>query len=117
MDGKEVAKIVQKILTERGIPKSKFYKESGVSSATMSQWRNGVYDPTQEMLKRIENYLDISFDDYEKEDTDENWELLQLMRERPEMRNLLHSARNLPTSSIYLLIAQVEKEKESGTSY
>lgn len=116
MDGKKVARIVDAEREKRGLSQKDFCKMVGVGSSAYSAWRKGTM-PKPEMLIKIEKLFDISFADYEKEDTDENWELLQLMRERPEMRNLLHSARNLPTSSIYLLIAQVEKEKESGTSY
>lgn len=113
MDGKEVARIVDSELASRGMSKAEFYALSGVSSATMSQWRTGKYEPTPEKLARIEKCLGISFADYEKSDMDdETADLLQSIRERQDLRILLHSAKDVPASSIYALISQIEKMKE-----
>lgn len=43
MDGITVARIVDSELASRGISKAEFYAQSGVSSATLSQWRTGKY--------------------------------------------------------------------------
>lgn len=113
MNGKEVARIVDSELASRGMSKAEFYAQSGVSSATMSQWRTGKYEPTPERLAKIEKCLGISFADYEKSDMDdETADLLQSIRERQDLRILLHSAKDVPASSIYALISQIEKMKE-----
>lgn len=113
MNGKEVARIVDSELASRGMSKAEFYAQSGVSSATMSQWRTGKYEPTPERLAKIEKCLGISFSDYEKSDTDdETADILQSIRERQDLRILLHSAKDVPASSIYALISQIEKMKE-----
>ena len=113
MNGKEVARIVDSELASRGISKAEFYAQSGVSSATMSQWRTGKYEPTPERLAKIEKCLGISFADYEKSDMDdETADLLQSIRERQDLRILLHSAKDVPASSIYALISQIERMKE-----
>ena len=116
MNGKEVARIVDSELASRGISKAEFYAQSGVSSATMSQWRTGKYEPTPERLAKIEKCLGISFADYEKSDMDdETADLLQSIRERQDLRILLHSAKDVPASSIYALISQIERMKEDET--
>lgn len=113
MDGKTVARIVDSELASRGMSKADFYAQSGVSSATMSQWRTGKYEPTPERLAKIEKCLGISFADYEKSDMDdETADILQSIRERQDLRILLHSAKDVPASSIYALISQIEKMKE-----
>lgn len=113
MDGKTAARIVDSELASRGISKSWFYKNSGVSSATLSQWRTGKYDPTPDKLAQIEKCLGISFSDYEKSDMDsETADLLQSIRERQDLRILLRSAKDVPASSVYELIAQIERRKE-----
>lgn len=113
MNGKEAARIVDSELASRGMSKAEFYAQSGVSSATMSQWRTGKYEPTPERLAKIEKCLGISFADYEKSDMDdETADLLQSIRERQDLRILLHSAKDVPASSIYALISQIEKMKE-----
>jgi len=113
MNGKEVARIVDSELASRGMSKAEFYAQSGVSSATMSQWRTGKYEPTPERLAKIEKCLGFSFADYEKSDMDdETADILQSIRERQDLRILLHSAKDVPASSIYALISQIEKMKE-----
>ena len=116
MDGKDIARIIDSELASRGIPKSEFYEKSGVSSATLSQWRTGKYDPTADKLAKIEKCLGISFSDYEKSDMDgETAVLLQSIRERQDLRVLLSSAKDVPASSVYALISQIEKMKEEST--
>lgn len=61
MDGFSVVQIIEEELKRQGISKGKFYKESGISSATFSQWRTGIYAPSSEALKKIERYLGITF--------------------------------------------------------
>ena len=113
MDGKDIARIIDSELASRGMPKSEFYEKSGVSSATLSQWRTGKYDPTPDKLAKVEMCLGISFADYEK--SDESDELREMLRDRQDLRILLHSAKDVPASSVYALISQIEKMKEDST--
>ena len=61
MDGLAFVQMVESELKKRGIPKEQFYKESGISSATMSQWRNRIYSPSSAAIRKIEEYLGIVF--------------------------------------------------------
>lgn len=61
MDGLAFVQMVESELKRRGIPKEQFYKESGISSATMSQWRKRIYSPSSAAIKKIEEYLGIVF--------------------------------------------------------
>lgn len=56
----DILKRIDVCLAERGISKEKFYSESGVSSASYSQWNKGVHEPTAKKLKQIADYLNIS---------------------------------------------------------
>lgn len=67
MDGLAFVQMVEKELSTRGIPKEQFYRESGVSSATMSQWRKRIYSPSSSAIKKIEDYLGIAFSIEQKE--------------------------------------------------
>lgn len=67
MDGLAFVQMVEAELKRRGIPKERFYKESGVSSATMSQWRKRIYSPSSAAIKKIEDYLGITFTIEQKE--------------------------------------------------
>jgi len=101
--GKELTKIIDERLDEMGISQKDFCATLGISSSAMSAWRNGSM-PKPERLKQIEKSLKISFSDYEKSE--------QLEELRDDLRILLRSASDLPPSSVYALIAQIEKEKE-----
>ena len=61
LDGLAFVQMVESELKRRGIPKEQFYRESGVSSATMSQWRKRIYSPSSAAIKKIEEYLGIVF--------------------------------------------------------
>ena len=61
MDGLAFVQMVESELKRRGIPKEQFYKESGISSATMSQWRKRIYSPSSAAIRKIEEYLGIVF--------------------------------------------------------
>lgn len=60
MDGFAFVQMIETELKQRGISKEKFYAESGISSATMSQWRKGIYSPSSAAIKKIENYFGIT---------------------------------------------------------
>lgn len=77
----------------------------GVQSSTMTGWRNGS-TPTPRRIAAIEKCLGISFADYEKSDPRDEL--------REDLRILLHSASDLPPSSVYELIAEIHKRKEMG---
>ena len=106
MDGKTLTQIVDRILAERGISRLDLCDAIGISSASYTGWKKGS-KPREDKVVAIENYLGISFDDYVKEDT------LEMLRD--DLRILLNSAKDLPPSSVYQLVAQIEREKENAT--
>lgn len=67
MDGLAFVQMVETELKKRHISKEQFYRESGISSATMSQWRKRVYSPSSVAIKKIEEYLGIEFSLEQKE--------------------------------------------------
>ena len=67
MDGLAFVQMIEVELKKRNIPKEQFYKESGISSATMSQWRKRIYSPSSAAIAKIENYLGIAFTIEQKE--------------------------------------------------
>lgn len=67
MDGLAFVQMVESELKRRGIPKEQFYRESGISSATMSQWRKRIYSPSSAAVRKIEEYLGVVFSIEQKE--------------------------------------------------
>lgn len=68
MDGFELVQAIETELKQRKISKAKFYEDTGISSATFSQWRKKIYAPSSAALKKIEQYLGIvlTFEQKEK---------------------------------------------------
>lgn len=96
MDGLAFVQMVEAELKRRGIPKEQFYRESGISSATMSQWRKRIYSPSSAAIKKIEEYLGITFSLEQKEKspdqlvlTEGEEKLIQLFRQVPQDRQAM----------------------------
>lgn len=112
MKGEQLARIVEQLLAERGISKGTFYSAIGISATALYGWKRGA-EPKPETIAAIEKYFGIDLKSFEKSEVDdETAELLQSIRERQDLRILLHSARDVPPSSVYQLVAQLEKERE-----
>ena len=105
MDGKTLTQIVDRILAERGISRLELCDAIGITSGAYTGWKKGS-QPREDKIVAIEKFLDISFDDYKTADS------LDTLRE--DLRILLRSAKDLPPSSVYELIAQIEKGKENA---
>ena len=106
MDGKTLTQIVDRILAERGISRLELCEAIGITSSAYTNWKKGS-QPREDKIIAIENFLGISFADYEKAE--------QLEELRDDLRILLRSASDLPPSSVYQLIAQIEREKEQNS--
>ena len=61
MSSYEIVVYIEKILNSRKILKSDFYNSTGVSSATMSNWRKGKNYPSMEALIEINAFLGTDF--------------------------------------------------------
>ena len=109
MTGREITQKIEAELLRQNIGKKQFYEECRISSATFSQWRNEVFVPSPKKIRDIENYLGISL---HEQPQDESGELREILRDRQDLRILLSSAKDMPPSSVYTLIAQFEKMKE-----
>ena len=111
MDGITLAKICDVECQKRGISKAQFYKDIGVSAPSFHGWKNGA-KPSDKYIVAIEKYFGIDLKSYEK--SDEADELREILRGRDDLRTLLRSAKDVPASSVYALIARIEKEKEDN---
>lgn len=60
IDSSVVVKNIESKLKEFRLSKSEFYSKSGITSATLSQWRSGTYAPSQEKLAAAANVLGVS---------------------------------------------------------
>ena len=106
MDGKQIMKIVDARMVELGMTQKELAERLGVQSSAITAWRRSGSTPRPEKIIKLEEILGISFSDYETS------EPLDSLRE--DLRILLRSAKDLPPSSVYELIAKIEKDKENA---
>lgn len=62
MDTLAIIKRIELRLTELGMSKADFYKKSGISSASYSQWNTGKYKPSEIKLRSASECLGVSFE-------------------------------------------------------
>lgn len=115
MEGEKLARIVEQLLAERGISKGTFYSAVGISATALYGWKRGA-EPKPETIAAIEKYFGVDLKSYDRPGAmdDDTAALLDSIRERQDLRILLHSAKDVPASSVYALIAQIEKMKEDA---
>lgn len=62
MDTLSIIKRIELRLAELGMSKAEFYKKSGISSASYSQWNTGRYKPSEKKLINAASVLGVSAD-------------------------------------------------------
>lgn len=61
MDTLAIVKRIEMKLSEIGMTKAEFYKQSNISSASFSQWRTGKYKPSEKNLAKAAAALGLSY--------------------------------------------------------
>lgn len=54
--------IFEQLLKEHGVTAYRVAKETGVTTATLTSWKKGVYTPKQEKLQKIADYFGVTVD-------------------------------------------------------
>lgn len=108
IDSIVLAKCIDKACKEFNIPKSDFHLESGISSATLSQWRKGQ-DVSPESVQKVESYFKMGVEDLigkfhgtTREDLFDN----------PRMRLLFDVAKDATDADLLEAAALLERRKE-----
>lgn len=58
MDGPAFVKWIETTLIQNDITKETFYAESGISTANMTQWRAGDYNPSKKSIEKAERFFE-----------------------------------------------------------
>lgn len=59
-DIQQILRRIDALVELRGMSKEDFYRKSGISSASFSQWNTGKYRPSTKKLITAANVLDVS---------------------------------------------------------
>lgn len=62
----------QKLLEEHGITAYKVSKETGVATSTLTEWKNGTYQPKVDKLMLIAKFFDVPIEYFLTEDGDKD---------------------------------------------
>ena len=62
MDTLAIIKRIEMRLSELGMSKADFYKISGISSASYSQWNTGMYKPSEKKLRSAAKCVGVSYE-------------------------------------------------------
>lgn len=66
--------IFERLLKEKGLTAYRVAKETGVTTATLTSWKQGKYTPKTEKLQKIADYLGVTVDYLKGENPDEKKE-------------------------------------------
>lgn len=115
----------QKLCKEKGIKPSTVSKETGISTATLTSWKQGKYTPKQDKLQKIADFFGVSLevlmtgkDQNGYYFDQETAEVAQSLFENKELRILFDAARNASPEDIKtaadVLLALKRKEEYNG---
>ena len=86
--------IFEKLLKEHGVTAYRVAKETGVTTATLTSWKQGKYAPKPEKMQKIADFLHVSITDITGEEK-EGGEKYYLNEETAEMAQALFENKNL----------------------
>lgn len=86
--------IFEKLCNERGVTAYKVCKATGITTATISNWKAGRYTPKQEKMQKIADYFGVSVE-YLMTGEGKEGEKYYLNEETAEMAQKLFENRNL----------------------
>lgn len=86
--------VFEKLLKEKGVTAYKVAKDTGVTTATLSSWKTGRYEPKPEKLKILADYFGVSVD-YLMTGKEKEGEKYYLNEETAELAQTLFENRNL----------------------
>ncbi len=117
--------IFEQLCKEKGVTAYRVCKETGITTATISNWKAGRYTPKQEKMQKIADYFGVSVDylmtGKEKEGgekyylNDETAEMAQHLFENKELRVLFDAAKDASPEDLKttydMLMALKKKER------
>lgn len=119
--------IFEQLLRKYNLSAYKVSKMTGVTQSTLSDWKRGRSTPKTDTLQKIADYFDVSVDylmgresdepnAIDKENNpivldDDALELLEELKERPEMRTLFSVSRKATKEDILKAVKIIEALK------
>lgn len=113
----------EKLCNFNGVKPSTVSKATGISTATLTSWKQGKYTPKQDKLQLIADYFNVSVDylmtGKEKEGgetyylNDETREIAQEIFENPDLKSLFDMSRKMTPERLKAHIEFIKKMQDS----
>ncbi len=116
MDTLAIIKRIEIRLSEIGMSKADFYAKSGISSASFSQWKSGMYKASEKKLKSAAEVIGMDYHELitgEKEkplanNDKELEEYLEILKNRPECRMLFQLSKGCTKEEVEQAVRIIE---------
>jgi len=113
--------VFKKLLEIHGITAYKVAKDTGIATATLSDWKKGKSKPKQDKMQKIADYFNVSIEYLntgKPPNKDENYyldpetrKLAQEIYENPQYRVLFDASRKLTPEDIQFVIDMIDRMK------
>lgn len=119
--------IFEELLVKHGVTAYKVAKETGITTSTLTSWKQGKYVPKPDKLQKIADFFGVSLgylmgteeaepNAVDKENNpivldDEALELLEELKTRPEMRTLFSVSKKATKEDIMKAVKIIEALK------
>lgn len=112
--------IFEKLLKMRGITAYRVAKDTGITTATLTNWKNGKYTPKQDKMKIIADYFGVTVDylmtgeEIQSEENhyyinDEARDMAQFMFSNPEYKVLFDASRKVKKEDIEFVKEMIDR--------
>lgn len=109
----------EKLLNERQVSAHQVSLATGVSTATLSSWKQGKYEPKKEKIQKIADYFQVPVS-YFYEDSSEYYYdeetamLADLIAIKPGLRVLFDASRDLSEENLKMFADMIERFKQTN---
>lgn len=111
--------VFRELCEKRGCTAADVSRGTGISTATLSSWKNGKYTPKANKLQKIADYFEVPIDVFfgvQNNGQDEEYyldaearELAELMHKNPEYKTLFSASRNLSKEDLQFVLDMIER--------
>ena len=115
----------EQLLKEYGVTPYRVHKETGISTATLSDWKNGKSQPKKDKIEKICDYFNVPISYFYGDESEEpgyylnpeTAEIAQDIFENKELRLLFDAARDATPEDLETVHSMLLalKRKERGT--
>lgn len=107
------------LLKERGVRAADVARATGITTTTLSAWKNGKYEPKNDKIQKIADFFEVPityfFDETPAYYYNENTaELAEEMFSKPGLRRLFDASRKLNEDSLKMFSEMIETYKKTN---